>query len=245
MIVLPAIDIKSGDCVRLQRGDYNTVEKVAEDPYKTVQLFKDSGAKWMHMVDLDGAKDGTIENKDLILNLIKSSGLNVEVGGGIRNMDVADMYLSNGASRVILGSAAVKNPDFVKEAVRNYGDKIAVGIDAKDGMVCAEGWLDQSEIEYIELAKRMEDIGVKYIIFTDISKDGMLSGPNLGQLDELKNSVSCNIIASGGVASLKDIINISDLNVYGAITGRAIYTGDLDLAAAVEIGRRTEIVKEG
>lgn len=245
MIVLPAIDIKSGECVRLQKGDYNTVEKVAEDPYKTAQFFKECGAEWMHMVDLDGAKDGKTENKELILNLIKTNGINVEVGGGIRNMDVVDMYLSNGASRIILGSAAVKNPDFVKEAVKNYGDKIAVGIDAKDGMVCAEGWLDQSEVEYIELAKRMEDIGVKYIIFTDISKDGMLSGPNLGQLDDLKNAVSCNIIASGGVANLKDIINISALNVYGAITGRAIYTGDLDLAAAVEIGKRTEIVKEG
>lgn len=244
MIVLPAIDIKSGQCVRLRRGDYNTVEKVAENPYDTALSFKKAGAAWMHMVDLDGAKDGSTQNKDLILDVAKSSGLSVEVGGGIRDMKRVEMYLSQGINRVILGSAAVKNPDFVKDAVKNYGDKIAVGIDAKDGMVCAEGWTDQSEINYIELAKRMEDIGVGCIIFTDIAKDGMLSGPNLGQLDELLNAVSCKIIASGGVANLKDIINIAALNVYGAITGRAIYTGDLNLAEAVEVSRLTDKDKD-
>ena len=238
MIILPAIDIKDGECVRLQRGDYNTVEKVAESPYKTAQWFKEAGAQWMHMVDLDGAKDASIQNKDLIIEVAKTSGLNVEVGGGIRNMERVEMYLNNGISRVILGSAAVKNPDFVKAAVKEYGDKIAVGIDAMNGMVCAEGWIDQSEIEYIELAKRMEDIGVKYIIFTDISKDGMLSGPNLGQLDELHNAVSCNIIASGGVSVLKDIINLSELDVYGAICGKAIYTGALDLKMALQVSNR-------
>lgn len=240
MIILPAIDIKDGNCVRLQRGDYNTVEKVAESPYKTAESFKTAGATWMHMVDLDGAKDGTTQNKDLILDVAKSSGLKVEVGGGIRDMKTVEMYLSGGIQRVILGSAAVKNPDFVKEAVKAYGNKIAVGIDAMDGMVCAEGWTDQSQINYIDLAKRMEDIGINYIIFTDIRQDGMLSGPNLSQLDELKNSVSCNIIASGGVASLKDILNIVALNVYGAITGKAIYTGNLNLADAVEVGLRAE-----
>ncbi|MEE1124852.1 MAG: 1-(5-phosphoribosyl)-5-[(5-phosphoribosylamino)methylideneamino]imidazole-4-carboxamide isomerase [Acutalibacteraceae bacterium] len=234
MIILPAIDIKDGECVRLQKGDYNTVEKVAENPYDTAQWFKNAGATWMHMVDLDGAKDGSVQNKDLILDVAKSSGLNVEVGGGIRNMQRVEMYLNGGINRVILGSAAVKNPDFVKEAVKEYGDKIAVGIDAMNGMVCAEGWIDQSEIEYIELAKRMEDIGVKYIIFTDISKDGMLSGPNLTQLDALQQAVSCNIIASGGISCLKDILNVSALKLYGTITGRAIYTGDLDLKAAVK-----------
>lgn len=240
MIVLPAIDIKDGNCVRLQRGDYNTVEKVAESPFDTAKRFKKAGAQWMHMVDLDGAKDGTTQNKDLILEVAKSSGLLVEVGGGIRDMKTLEMYLTGGVHRAILGSVAVKNPELVKEAVSVYGDRIAVGIDAKDGMVCAEGWTDQSTVHYVELAKRMEDIGVQYMIFTDIHQDGMLSGPNLVQLDELKNAVSCNIIASGGVASLKDILNISALQVYGAITGRAIYTGDLDLAAAVEIGLRSE-----
>lgn len=240
MIILPAIDIKDGNCVRLRRGDYNTVEKVADSPYTTAESFKKAGARWMHMVDLDGAKDGMTKNQELILDVAKSSGLLVEVGGGIRDMNTVEQYLSGGISRVILGSAAVKNPSFVNEAVLAYGDKIAVGIDAKDGMVCAEGWTDQSQVNYIDLAKRMEDIGVKYIIFTDICQDGMLSGPNLTQLDELKNAVDCNIIASGGIANLKDILNISALQVYGAITGKAIYTGDLDLATAVEIGLRTE-----
>lgn len=240
MIVLPAIDIKDGNCVRLQRGDYNTVEKVAESPFDTAERFKKAGAQWMHMVDLDGAKDGTTQNKDLILDVAKNSGLLVEVGGGIRDMKTLEMYLNGGIHRAILGSAAVKNPSFVKEAVAVYGDKIAVGIDAKDEMVYAEGWTDQSTVHYIELAKRMEDIGVQYIIFTDIRQDGMLSGPNLVQLDELKSAVSCHIIASGGVASLKDILNIAALQVYGAITGRAIYTGDLDLAAAVEVGLLSE-----
>lgn len=234
MIILPAIDIKNGECVRLQRGDYNTVEKVAENPYVTAESFKKAGAEWMHMVDLDGAKDASVQNKDLIIDVARASGLKVEVGGGIRNMERIEMYLNNGIQRVILGSAAIKNPDFVKEAVKAYGDKIAVGIDALDGMVYAEGWTDKSEINYIDLAKRMESIGVKYIIFTDISKDGMLSGPNLGQLDELQNAVSCNIIASGGISCLKDILNVSALKLYGTITGRAIYTGDLNLKAAIQ-----------
>ena len=211
MIVLPAIDIKDGNCVRLKKGDYNTVEKVADDPHKTAEAFKKAGVRWMHMVDLDGAKDGIPQNRELILEVANSSGLSVEVGGGIRDMKAVDAYLGNGISRVILGSAAIKDQAFVKAAVKTYGSRIAVGIDAKDGLVCAEGWLDQSHVDYIELAKRMEDIGVQYIIFTDISKDGMLSGPNLGQLDDLMNSVSCNIIASGGVASLKDIMNISEI----------------------------------
>ena len=150
-------------------------------------------------------------------------------------MKRVEMYLESGIQRVILGSSAVKNPKFVKEAVRHYGDNIAVGIDALHGMVCAEGWLDKSEIYYLELAKRMEDIGVKYIIFTDIAKDGMLSGPNLGRLDELQNTVSCNIIASGGISCLKDILNVSALKLYGTITGRAIYTGDLDLKNAIKV----------
>ena len=235
MIILPAIDIKNGECVRLKKGDYNTVEKVAESPYLTAQHFKKCGATWMHMVDLDGAKDASVQNKDLIIDVAKSSGLKVEVGGGIRNRQRIEMYLDGGIERVILGSAAVNNPSFVKEAVKHYGDKIAVGIDALHGMVCAEGWLSQSEIHYIELAKRMEDIGVKYIIFTDIAKDGMLSGPNLGRLDELQNAVSCNIIASGGISCLKDILNVSALKLYGTITGRAIYTGDLDLQKAIQV----------
>ncbi len=238
MIVLPAIDIKDGNCVRLFKGDYATAEKVAENPYETAQYFKSCGAAWMHMVDLDGAKDGKLVNSDLIIDVAKSCGINVEVGGGIRDIYAVENYLNNGVSRVILGSAAVKNQQLVIDAVKNFGDKIIVGIDAKNGMVCAEGWLDKSEINYIDLASQMEQIGVKTIIFTDIEQDGTLAGPNLQQLDELTHSVSCNIIASGGVSVLKDIINLAELDVYGAICGKAIYTGNLDLKMALQVSKK-------
>lgn len=235
MIILPAIDIKDGNCVRLFKGDYATVEKVCESPYKAAESFKEAGAQWLHMVDLDGAKDAKLTNADLIIDVAKQSGMNVEVGGGIRDMKAVEYYLSRGIDKVILGSAAVKNPDFVIEAVKAFGDKIVVGIDAKNGMVCAEGWIDESEINYIELAKRMEQIGVSQIVFTDIDQDGTLAGPNLKQLDNLAHEVNCNIVASGGVSVLKDIINLAQLNVYGAICGKAIYTGNLDLKQAIEI----------
>lgn len=238
MIIIPAIDIKDGNCVRLFKGDYSTVSKVAESPYDTAKSFADTGAKWMHMIDLDGAKDGKLVNSDLIIDVAKNTPINVEVGGGIRNMKTVEHYLNNGINRVILGSAAVKNQQLVIDAVKNYGDKIAVGIDAKNGMVCAEGWTDKSEMKYLDLAKQMEQIGVKTIIFTDIDTDGTLSGPNLKQLDDLTHNVSCNIIASGGISNLKDIINVNSLNVYGCITGKAIYTGDLDLKMALDIASK-------
>ncbi len=234
MIVLPAIDIKDGQCVRLFKGDYSTASKVAENPYDVAESFVKAGATWMHMVDLDGAKSGKLINSELIIDVAKSTDLKVEVGGGIRNMDTIEYYLENGIDRVILGSAAVKNQQFVIDAVNNFDDKIVVGIDAKNGIVCAEGWTDKSELNYIDLAKQMEHIGVKTIIFTDIDQDGTLAGPNLVQLDKLVHNVDCDIIASGGVSNLKDIINLHELNVYGAITGKAIYSGDLDLALAVQ-----------
>jgi phosphoribosylformimino-5-aminoimidazole carboxamide ribotide isomerase len=238
MFVLPAIDIYGGKAVRLFKGDYATAEQVAASPYEAAQSFADAGATWMHMVDLDGAKDAKLVNAALIADVAKSSGLLVEVGGGIRSMEAVAYYLSHGINRVILGSAAVKDPQLVIDAVNAFGDQIAVGIDAKNGMVQAEGWLDNSDIHYIELAKRMEDVGVRTIIFTDIDRDGMLSGPNLKQLDDLAHEVSCNIIASGGVTVLKDILNLSDLDIYGAICGKSIYSGTLDLKQAIEMTRK-------
>lgn len=239
MIILPAIDIKGGECVRLVKGDYSTAQKVIESPYLAAQRFADAGANWMHMVDLDGAKDAKLVNADLIADVANSSGLSVEVGGGIRDMKAVEYYLSHGINRVILGSAAVKDQQFVIDAVNTFGDQIVIGIDAKDGMVRAEGWLDNSDINYIELAKRMEDVGVKTIVFTDIEQDGTLAGPNLKQLDSLIKSVSCNIIASGGVAVLKDIKNLIELNAYGAICGKSIYSGSLDLRQAIETTRNS------
>lgn len=238
MIVLPAIDIKDGNCVRLFKGDYSTASKVAENPYEVARGFVKAGAKWMHMVDLDGAKDGKLKNSELIIDVAKNTDIKVEVGGGIRNMDTIEYYLENGIDRVILGSAAVKDQHFVIDAVNNFDDKIVVGIDAKDGAVCAEGWTDTSELNYIDLAKQMEQIGVKTIIFTDINQDGTLGGPNLVQLDNLVHNVSCDIIASGGVSNLKDIINLHELNVYGAITGKAIYSGNLDLDLAIQAAHK-------
>ena len=238
MIILPAIDIKDGNCVRLKKGIYETAEKVAESPYIAAKSFADAGAEWMHMVDLDGAKDAKLINADLISDVAKSSGLKVEVGGGIRNMKAVEYYLSRGIDRVILGSAAVKNPQLVIDAVKEYGERIVIGIDTKNGMVQAGGWLDNSEVDYIELAKRMEDVGVCTIVFTDIDCDGMLSGPNLKQLDDLTHEVSCNIIASGGVAVLKDILILSNLDIYGAICGKAIYSGNLDLRQAIEMTKK-------
>lgn len=240
MIILPAIDLKDGNCVRLLRGDYATAHKVAEDPVKAALSFQAAGAQWLHMVDLDGAKDGSPKNRESILQVCRSTNLKIEIGGGIREMKTVSYYLEHGISRVILGSAAVKQPEFVKQAVREYGERIAVGIDARDGMVAAEGWLQTSEVSYLDLAKQMEDIGVKKIIFTDISQDGTLAGPNLAQLDKLNQEVCCDIIASGGVANSKDIINLKDLGVYGAICGKAVYTGDLDLREAIAIAKEGE-----
>ena len=235
MIILPAIDIKDGFCVRLFKGDFDTAHRVAENALDTAVSFKNAGAEWLHTVDLDGAKDGVRKNAALISDVARNCGLKVEVGGGIRLMGDVEYYLENGISRVILGSAAVKNPDLVKEAVRLYGAKIAVGIDARGGMVSTEGWLDTLEVNYIDLAKAMEQIGVSTIIFTDISKDGMLSGPNFEQLEAINKAVSCGIIASGGMSSLDDLVKLNAMGMYGAICGKAIYSGDIDLKEAIKL----------
>ena len=234
MIILPAIDICGGQCVRLLRGDFGTAEKVAEDPLETALSFRAAGAAWLHMVDLDGAKAGRPVNTAIFTQAAEKSGLKVEVGGGIRSMETVEAYLAAGVSRVILGSAALSNPDLVEEAAGRYGDRIAVGIDAKNRMVSADGWLNDSRVDFIELAKRVEQMGVGCIIFTDISKDGTLSGPNLEQLDELRRAVGCRVIASGGISDIEDIRALRQLDVYGAICGKSLYSGRLDLAEAIK-----------
>lgn len=239
MIILPAIDIKDGNCVRLFKGDFSTAEKVAADYMETAKGFEKAGASWIHMVDLDGAKEGRPVNTQIYKDVANKTSLKVEVGGGIRNIDTIRQYLSMGISRVIIGSAALKNPELVKEAVLNFGsEKIAVGIDSKNGMVAAEGWLESSDVHYIQLAKEMIKIGVRYFIVTDISKDGTLSGVNTLQLKELSEAVgdACNIIASGGVHTIEDIIACKKLGLYGTICGKSIYKGTLDLREAVRIG---------
>ena len=240
MIIFPAIDIKDGECVRLFKGDYSTAHKVAESAVDTANTFRASGAEWLHMVDLNGAKAAEPVNSELIFSVLNNCGLKLEIGGGIRNLKTIDYYMERGISRAILGSAALNNPALVKEAVQKYGDRIAVGIDALNGNVAADGWTKTSNVNYIDLAKQMEQIGVKYIIFTDISRDGTLTGPNLVMLDQINSAVSCNIIASGGVSNIKDIANLLNLNLYGAICGKAIYSGNLSLKAAIELCKAGE-----
>ena len=234
MLIFPAIDIKSGQCVRLYRGEFSTAERVAVDYMQTALSFKAAGCEWIHMVDLDGSLAGKRVNQAIYLDVAQNSGLKVELGGGIRTMEDINYYLSKGISRVILGSVVLENPALVSQAIALYGpEKIAVGIDAKQGKVATRGWLDLSEITYIDLARRVEAQGIEYIIFTDIGRDGMLSGPNLEQLCALRDAVSCKITASGGVTNINDILALRDAGFYGAICGRSIYAGTLDLGEAV------------
>ncbi len=235
MRILPAIDLHNQMCVRLVKGDYATAHKVAEDAVETARSFLAAGAALIHMVDLDGAKDGTHPNYPVVRRVIEETGADVELGGGIRCMDDVARVLALGVKRVIIGSAAVKNPQFVKEACAAYGDKIAVGIDARGGTVRTEGWLNDSGMDYIAFAKLMESYGVQTIIFTDIDKDGMLSGPNFAQLQALRDAVSCGIVASGGVSTLEDIAKLRDMGIEEAIAGKAVYTGQLDVKQAIQV----------
>ncbi len=237
MVIFPAIDIIDGKPVRLYKGDFATAHQVAEDALKTAFDFSKDGAEWIHMVDLDGSLKKERVNSETFINVAKETPLKVELGGGIRTMQDIDFYANNGISRVVLGSVAVKNPELVKEAVREFGDLIAVGIDAKNGFVATEGWTESSNIYFTELAKRMEDFGVKTIIYTDISKDGTLSGPNIEQLKEINNAVSCNITASGGVTNIDDIIALKNENLYGAICGKSLYNGTIQLKEAIEVSK--------
>ncbi|WP_333861354.1 1-(5-phosphoribosyl)-5-[(5-phosphoribosylamino)methylideneamino]imidazole-4-carboxamide isomerase [Clostridium sp.] len=236
MIILPAIDLKGGKCVRLYKGDMNSQEVVAKDPLETALKFKSEGARYIHMVDLDGALRGNGENLDIISKVVKNVDVPIEVGGGIRNIETIDRFIKLGISRVILGTAALRDRNLVVEGVKNYGEKIAVGIDAKDGVPAADGWTTLSKTNYIDFGKEMEKIGVQTLIFTDISKDGTLEGTNVEQLLKLKNSVKCNVIASGGIKDIEDIKSLKKENVYGAIVGKAIYAKTLSLKEAIEIG---------
>ena len=234
MIIFPAIDVIDSKPVRLYKGEFSTAQQVADDVLKTAQGFVDAGCEWVHMVDLDGSLKKEPVNTDTFISVAKETPLKVELGGGIRTMKDIDLYVNAGISRIILGSVALKNPELVKEAVKEFGDIIAVGIDAKNGFVATEGWVEKSDVYFTDLAKQMELVGVKNIIFTDISKDGTLAGPNLKQLLEINNAVSCDITASGGVTDINDIVNLRDSDLYGAICGKSIYEGTLNLKEAVE-----------
>lgn len=237
MTIYPAIDIIDGKCVRLVQGDYSQKTTFSDSPLDVAKKWRSLGGEFIHLVDLDGAKSGDTPNFELVTRIAKALDIPVEIGGGIRNMETVDKYLQNGVFRVIIGTAAVKNPEFVREAVEKYDDRIAVGIDAKDGMAAISGWEDVSEAPALELAKQMQDYGVKSIIYTDIATDGMLGGPNIEAMREMKNNVDVEIIASGGVSSIDDVRKLKETGVEGAIIGKALYTGDIDLKLAIEEGR--------
>lgn len=236
MIIEPAIDLKDQKVVRLHKGDFDTVHQVADDPVTVAKDFARAGATVIHMVDLDGARSGKRINGAIVCRVAQESGLKIEMGGGIRSMEDLRVVDAMGVWRFVIGSAAVSDPAFVAEAVQTYGERIAVGIDAKNGEVKTSGWESGSGLNYLDFAKDMEKIGVKTIIFTDIDTDGMLSGPNLERLKALQAAVSCQIVASGGVSCLEDVEALEQLGVYGAIIGKAYYAGAIDLAEAVRLG---------
>ena len=237
MKLFPAIDLYEGKAVRLYKGDYTQMTVYNNDPSAVARDFAASGAECIHVVDLEGAKSGTTPNFDTVCKIKAASGLFCEIGGGIRTMEVIDKYLSAGIDRVILGTAAVGNLDFVKRAVDKYGDRIAVGADLKDGYVAVKGWVEKTDLTYADFFRQMQDVGVKTVICTDISKDGAMMGTNLELYRTLSQKFSMQIVASGGVSSLEDVKRLDDMGLYGAIIGKAYYTGAIDLRQAIEVTR--------
>lgn len=233
MIIYPAIDLRGGHCVRLLQGDFDKTTVFSDNPLQTAQKWASCGASWLHVVDLDGARQEQSDNRSIICDIASKLTIPVQTGGGIRTMADVDELLSYGVSRVILGTIAVKDPDFVARAVEKYGDKIAVGIDAKDGFAAISGWEAVSDKKAIDLAIVMKNYGVKHIIYTDIATDGMLSGPNIAAMTEMSRVFGPGIIASGGVGALRDLQALTKTGVSGAIVGKALYTGSVDLKEAV------------
>ena len=234
MIIFPAIDLFDKKAVRLYKGDYQNMTVYSENPIEIARDFENSGATHIHMVDLQGAKDGTTPNIDIVKQVATETNLFVEIGGGIRTMETVEKYLSAGVGRVILGTAAVTDGEFLKAAVSKYGDKIAVGADVKDGYIAIKGWVEKSKITLEDFLSDMQSIGVKYIICTDISKDGAMRGTNLELYKQLSEKYLMNITASGGVSSLDDVKQLRKMDVYGAIIGKAYYIGAIDLKDALE-----------
>ncbi|KZL28741.1 1-(5-phosphoribosyl)-5-[(5-phosphoribosylamino)methylideneamino]imidazole-4-carboxamide isomerase [Pseudovibrio sp. Ad37] len=242
MIIFPAIDLKSGQCVRLKLGDMDQATVFNDDPGAQAKTFQDQGFEWLHVVDLDGAFAGETKNGAAVDAILASTTNPVQLGGGIRTMEHIDNWLAKGVARVILGTVALRDPELVKEACKKYPDRIAVGIDAKGGKVAVEGWAETSELTVIELAKQFEDAGVAAIIYTDIDRDGVLKGLNIESTLELANAVSIPIIASGGLADIKDIERLMETDcdiLEGAISGRALYDGRLDPAEALDLIKKS------
>ena len=237
MNIFPAIDLYDGKAVRLFKGDYSNMTAYSDNPLTVAKDFEAQGAKFIHIVDLEGAKNGDTPNFETVSKIAQNTGLFTEIGGGIRSLDTVEKYLNAGLDRVILGTAAVKDEDFLRAAVGRYGDKIAVGADIKDGFVAVKGWTETSEYNCFDFCKKMCEIGVKTLICTDISRDGAMKGTNRKLVKELSEKFDMNIVASGGVSSLDDIKSLKKLNLYGAIIGKAYYIGAIDLKEALEAAK--------
>ncbi len=237
MLIFPAIDLYGGKAVRLYKGDYAQMTVYSENPIEVARDFEAAGAAWIHMVDLEGARDGTTPNLSVVADIAQNTSLKVEIGGGIRSMETVKTYVDAGVSRVILGTAAVKDPDFLKAALAAYGEKIAVGVDIKDGKVAIKGWLETAEYDAMTFCEKMQKLGVKTIISTDISKDGAMQGANHGLYREMAERFDMQIVASGGVSSMEDVTRLHALNIYGAIIGKAYYTGAISLKEAIEVSK--------
>ena len=237
MNIFPAIDLVDSKAVRLFKGDYDQMTVYSDNPLEVARDFESKGAKFIHLVDLEGAKDGTTPNIETVQKIAKNTNLFTEIGGGIRNIQTVEKYLNSGVDRVILGTAAVKDEAFLKETIMKFGDKIAVGIDIKDGFVAIKGWTESSGIDPYEFTEKMQNLGVKYIICTDVSKDGAMKGTNLELYRELSKKFSINITASGGVSSIKDVAELRKMDIYGAIIGKAYYVGAIDLKEVIEVAK--------
>ncbi len=237
MYIFPAIDLYDGKVVRLERGDYNKMTVYSDNPLGFACEFASAGAEYLHTVDLEGAKDGTTPNISVVTELAAKSGLKVQVGGGIRNEEIVKRYLDAGVERVIIGTAAVTDPDFLCEMVNKYHRHIAVGVDIKDGMAAIKGWVEKSELTCYDLFDRLSLAGVETVICTDISKDGMLSGTNTELYRNIMKKYKINLIASGGVTTIDDVRELRAMNTYGAILGKALYQKTIDLKEAVEVAR--------
>ena len=237
MILFPAIDLYEKKAVRLYKGDYANMTVYSENPIEIARDFEAKGCTQIHMVDLEGAKDGTTPNISIVEQVAKETSLFVEIGGGIRSMETVERYLNAGVSRVILGTAAVNDEAFLRQAVAKYGEKIAVGADVKDGYIAIKGWLEKSAVTLEAFLQKMQEIGVKNIICTDISKDGAMQGTNLALYRELSEKFRLEITASGGVSTIEDIRQLRKMDIYGAIIGKAYYTGAIDLAEALEVAK--------
>lgn len=237
MLILPAIDLYEGKAVRLYKGDYANMTVYSDDPLSVARDFEAAGAEWIHTVDLEGARDGTTPNLDVVASIARETSLKVEIGGGIRSLETVEKYLSAGVSRVIIGTAAVTDEDFLIRATSLYREKIAVGADVRDGKVAIKGWLCDSGIELSDFLAKMQSHGIRTVICTDISRDGAMKGTNLGLYASLARNFDMDIVASGGVSSMDDVLALRKMELYGAIIGKAYYTGAIDLRRAIEVAK--------